>query len=182
MLPRYGPCSPQCFPLIGINSQVCTWQPLIFWGYGRPYRRRPGFTPCQGFDVHAAIQMVPPILCGRWWVFHGNLPLQLTLVHSWTNNSSGLEKELKSEKEQRQALQRELQREKDTSCLLQTELQQVEGLKKVRWPPVGKLCVFSRTRCQGQALQCLCVGAGSGALFPPCAQGIHPKRRWQRRG
>lgn len=138
MLPLYGPCSPQCFPLIAVNSQLCTWQPLIFWGYGRPYRRRPGFTPCQGFDVHAAIQMVPPILCGRWWVFHGNLPLQLTLVPSWTNNSSGLEKELKSEKEQRQALQRELQREKDTSCLLQTELQQVEGLKKVRWPPVGK--------------------------------------------
>uniref|UniRef100_A0A7N9D2U7 RUN and FYVE domain-containing protein 1 n=1 Tax=Macaca fascicularis TaxID=9541 RepID=A0A7N9D2U7_MACFA len=44
--------------------------------------------------------------------------------------SSSLEKELKSEKEHRQALQRELQREKDTSSLLRTELQQVEGLKK----------------------------------------------------
>ncbi|VTJ63912.1 Hypothetical predicted protein [Marmota monax] len=44
--------------------------------------------------------------------------------------SSSLEKELKSEKEQRQALQRELQHEKDTSSLLRTELQQVEGLKK----------------------------------------------------
>ncbi|XP_027462889.1 RUN and FYVE domain-containing protein 1 isoform X4 [Zalophus californianus] len=44
--------------------------------------------------------------------------------------SSSLEKELKSEKEQRQALQRELQQEKDTSSLLQAELQQVEGLKK----------------------------------------------------
>ncbi|XP_045140361.1 RUN and FYVE domain-containing protein 1 isoform X3 [Echinops telfairi] len=44
--------------------------------------------------------------------------------------SSSLEKELKSEKEQRQALQRELQHEKDNSSLLQTELQQVKGLKK----------------------------------------------------
>uniref|UniRef100_A0A5F9C5A4 RUN and FYVE domain-containing protein 1 n=1 Tax=Oryctolagus cuniculus TaxID=9986 RepID=A0A5F9C5A4_RABIT len=44
--------------------------------------------------------------------------------------SSSLEKELKSEKEQRQALQRELQHEKDTCSLLRTELQQVEGLKK----------------------------------------------------
>ncbi|XP_016003214.2 RUN and FYVE domain-containing protein 1 isoform X2 [Rousettus aegyptiacus] len=44
--------------------------------------------------------------------------------------SSSLEKELKSEKEQRQALQRELQHEKDTSSLLRAELQQVEGLKK----------------------------------------------------
>ncbi|XP_032126360.1 RUN and FYVE domain-containing protein 1 isoform X3 [Sapajus apella] len=44
--------------------------------------------------------------------------------------SSSLEKELKSEKEQRQALQRELQHEKDTSSLLRTELQQVEGLQK----------------------------------------------------
>ncbi|XP_030891018.1 RUN and FYVE domain-containing protein 1 isoform X4 [Leptonychotes weddellii] len=44
--------------------------------------------------------------------------------------SSSLEKELKSEKEQRQALQRELQQEKDTSSLLRAELQQVEGLKK----------------------------------------------------
>ncbi|XP_023444108.2 RUN and FYVE domain-containing protein 1 isoform X2 [Dasypus novemcinctus] len=44
--------------------------------------------------------------------------------------SSSLEKELKSEKEHRQALQRELQHEKDTSSLLRTELQQVEGLKK----------------------------------------------------
>ncbi|XP_057163477.1 RUN and FYVE domain-containing protein 1 isoform X3 [Ursus arctos] len=44
--------------------------------------------------------------------------------------SSSLEKELKSEKEQRQALQRELQQEKDTSSLLRAELQQVEGLTK----------------------------------------------------
>ncbi|XP_036169160.1 RUN and FYVE domain-containing protein 1 isoform X2 [Myotis myotis] len=44
--------------------------------------------------------------------------------------SSSLEKELKSEKEQRQALQRELQCEKDTSSLLRAELQQVEGLKR----------------------------------------------------
>lgn len=73
----------------------------------------------------------------RLWVFHGSLPLKLTLVHFWGNNSSGLEKELKSEKEQRQALQRELQRERDTTCLLQTELQQVEGLKKVRQRRVG---------------------------------------------
>lgn len=53
------------------------------------------------------------------------------------DNSSSLEKELKSEKEQRQALQRELQCEKDTSSLLRAELQQVEGLKKVRWPVLG---------------------------------------------
>lgn len=84
------------------------------------------------FPVCVVTQMVPQILYGRLWVFHGNLPLKLTVDHFWGNNSSGLEKELKSEKEQRQALQRELQREKDTSCLLQTELQQVEGLKKVR--------------------------------------------------
>ncbi|EPQ06943.1 RUN and FYVE domain-containing protein 1 [Myotis brandtii] len=44
--------------------------------------------------------------------------------------SSSLEKELKSEKEQRQALQRELQCEKDTSSLLRAELQQVDGLKR----------------------------------------------------
>lgn len=46
-------------------------------------------------------------------------------------NSSTLEKELKSEKEQRQTLQQELHQEKDTTTLLKTELQQVEGLKKV---------------------------------------------------
>lgn len=60
---------------------------------------------------------------------------------SFWENSSSLEKELKSEKEQRQALQRELQQEKDTSSLLRAELQQVEGLKKVRqlsWE--GKSC------------------------------------------
>ncbi|EMP24677.1 RUN and FYVE domain-containing protein 1 [Chelonia mydas] len=44
--------------------------------------------------------------------------------------SSILEKELKSEKEQRQTLQRELHQEKDTTSLLKTELQQMEGLKK----------------------------------------------------
>lgn len=82
--------------------------------------------------VLMSIQMVPHILYGRLWVFLGNFPLKLTVIHLWGNNSSGLEKELKSEKEQRQTLQRELQHEKDTSCLLQTELQQVEGLKKVR--------------------------------------------------
>lgn len=47
-------------------------------------------------------------------------------------NSSTLEKELKSEKEQRQTLQRELHQEKDATTLLKTELQQMEGLKKVR--------------------------------------------------
>lgn len=55
-----------------------------------------------------------------------------TNSRSFWENSSSLEKELKSEKEQRQALQRELQQEKDTSSLLRAELQQVEGLKKVR--------------------------------------------------
>uniref|UniRef100_A0A803TEU3 RUN and FYVE domain containing 1 n=1 Tax=Anolis carolinensis TaxID=28377 RepID=A0A803TEU3_ANOCA len=44
--------------------------------------------------------------------------------------NSTLEKELKSEKEQRQTLQQELHQEKDTTTLLKTELQQVEGLKK----------------------------------------------------
>ncbi|KAJ6667918.1 hypothetical protein lerEdw1_016239 [Lerista edwardsae] len=44
--------------------------------------------------------------------------------------SSTLEKELKSEKEQRQTLQQQLHQEKDTTTLLKTELQQVEGLKK----------------------------------------------------
>lgn len=46
-------------------------------------------------------------------------------------NSSTLEKELKSEKEQRQTLQRELHQEKDATSLLRTELEQMEGLKKV---------------------------------------------------
>lgn len=46
--------------------------------------------------------------------------------------SSVIERELKSEKEQRQRLQRELHQEKDTTALLKAELQQVEGLKKVR--------------------------------------------------
>ncbi|KAM4763969.1 RUN and FYVE domain-containing protein 1 isoform 2-T2 [Cyanocitta cristata] len=44
--------------------------------------------------------------------------------------SSTLEKELKSEKEQRQILQKELHQEKDATTLLKTELQQMEGLKK----------------------------------------------------
>nr|KAF6481908.1 RUN and FYVE domain containing 1 [Molossus molossus] len=52
---------------------------------------------------------------------------QLSQLHS---QCSSLEKEWKSEKEQRQALQQELQCEKDTSSLLRAELQQVEGLKK----------------------------------------------------
>ncbi|XP_031981023.1 RUN and FYVE domain-containing protein 1 isoform X3 [Corvus moneduloides] len=43
---------------------------------------------------------------------------------------STLEKELKSEKEQRQILQKELHQEKDATTLLKTELQQMEGLKK----------------------------------------------------
>ncbi|XP_070793358.1 RUN and FYVE domain-containing protein 1 isoform X4 [Pituophis catenifer annectens] len=46
------------------------------------------------------------------------------------NNCSVIERELKSEKEQRQNLQRELHHEKDTTALLKAELQQVEGLKK----------------------------------------------------
>lgn len=57
---------------------------------------------------------------------------------SFWENSSSLEKELKSEKEQRQALQRELQQEKDTSSLLRAELQQVEGLKKVKGQSCSK--------------------------------------------
>uniref|UniRef100_A0A6I8NTL4 RUN and FYVE domain containing 1 n=1 Tax=Ornithorhynchus anatinus TaxID=9258 RepID=A0A6I8NTL4_ORNAN len=44
--------------------------------------------------------------------------------------NSSLERELKSEKEQRQTLQQELEREKDTTSLLKTELQQVDGLKQ----------------------------------------------------
>ncbi|XP_006775446.1 PREDICTED: RUN and FYVE domain-containing protein 1 [Myotis davidii] len=56
--------------------------------------------------------------------------LQTTNSHSFWENSSSLEKELKSEKEQRQALQRELQCEKDTASLLRAELQQVGGLKR----------------------------------------------------
>ncbi|XP_070595256.1 RUN and FYVE domain-containing protein 1 isoform X4 [Erythrolamprus reginae] len=46
------------------------------------------------------------------------------------SNCTVIEKELKSEKEQRQSLQRELHHEKDTTALLKAELQQVEGLKK----------------------------------------------------
>ncbi|XP_039196742.1 RUN and FYVE domain-containing protein 1 isoform X4 [Crotalus tigris] len=46
------------------------------------------------------------------------------------SNCSVIERELKSEKEQRQRLQRELHQEKDTTALLKAELQQVEGLKK----------------------------------------------------
>ncbi|XP_058023248.1 RUN and FYVE domain-containing protein 1 isoform X3 [Ahaetulla prasina] len=46
------------------------------------------------------------------------------------SNCSVIERELKSEKEQRQNLQRELHHEKDTTALLKAELQQVEGLKK----------------------------------------------------
>uniref|UniRef100_A0A2D4LP85 FYVE-type domain-containing protein n=1 Tax=Micrurus spixii TaxID=129469 RepID=A0A2D4LP85_9SAUR len=46
------------------------------------------------------------------------------------SNCSVIERELKSEKEQRQSLQRELHHEKDTTALLKAELQQVEGLKK----------------------------------------------------
>ncbi|KAJ7421990.1 RUN and FYVE domain containing 1 [Willisornis vidua] len=47
-----------------------------------------------------------------------------------SGESSTLEKELKSEKEQRQTLQKELHQEKDSTTLLKTELQQMEGLKK----------------------------------------------------
>ncbi|XP_026552345.1 RUN and FYVE domain-containing protein 1 isoform X2 [Pseudonaja textilis] len=46
------------------------------------------------------------------------------------SNCSVIERELKSEKEQRQSLQRELHHEKDTTALLKAELQQVGGLKK----------------------------------------------------
>ncbi|XP_013908671.1 PREDICTED: RUN and FYVE domain-containing protein 1 isoform X2 [Thamnophis sirtalis] len=46
------------------------------------------------------------------------------------SNCSVIERELKTEKEQRQSLQRELHHEKDTTALLKAELQQVEGLKK----------------------------------------------------
>ncbi|XP_025023275.1 RUN and FYVE domain-containing protein 1 isoform X3 [Python bivittatus] len=46
------------------------------------------------------------------------------------SNCSIIERELKSEKEQRQSLQQELHQEKDTTALLKAELQQVEGLKK----------------------------------------------------
>lgn len=88
---------------------------------------------------------------------------------SFWENSSSLEKELKSEKEQRQALQRELQQEKDTSSLLRAELQQVEGLKKVRQPSWGEelpaspgsLATWSPARgaiTQGDG----CTGRGSG--------------------
>lgn len=54
------------------------------------------------------------------------------MLLSFNLHSSVIERELKSEKEQRQSLQRELHHEKDTTALLKAELQQVEGLKKVR--------------------------------------------------
>lgn len=77
---------------------------------------------------------------------------------SFWENSSSLEKELKSEKEQRQALQRELQQEKDTSSLLRAELQQVEGLTKVRQPSQGgKSCWaaagISRSLCSRRLMR-----------------------------
>lgn len=43
----------------------------------------------------------------------------------------GLEKELRSEKEQRQSLQKALQREQDNSMELRTQLQQLQGLNTV---------------------------------------------------
>lgn len=130
------------------------------------------------FDVHVVIQMVPHILYGSVWVFHGNLLLKLTVDHFWGNNSSGLEKELKSEKEQRQALQRELQREKDTSCLLQTELQQVEGLKKVR-AACGQHTAFSTGPCSGPPLRPVPLLPLCGSRFRGCVlpqQRVCPKR------
>lgn len=75
----------------------------------------------------------------------GKCPIK-THSHVFWENSSSLEKELKSEKEQRQALQRELQHEKDTSSLLRAELQQVEGLKKVRQTLLGRKRAFSISR------------------------------------
>lgn len=83
---------------------------------------------------------------------------------SFYGNSSSLEKELKSEKEHRQALQRELQHEKDTSCLLRTELQQVEGLKKVRWALLGRESLWQSPEAPGTLLagsspRTLCVAA-----------------------
>lgn len=67
-------------------------------------------------------------------------------------NSSTLEKELKSEKEQRQTLQRELHQEKDATTLLKTELQQMEGLKKVR---VVLMCPVFRIKADLEPVQSL---------------------------
>ena len=74
---------------------------------------------------------IPHFLCGDLGCeLSVKICLDTNSSSCWENSSS-LEKELRSEKEQRQALQRELLHEKDTSSLLQAELQQVEGLKKV---------------------------------------------------
>ncbi|KAK2498755.1 hypothetical protein MC885_018798, partial [Smutsia gigantea] len=86
-----------------------------------------------------------------------------TNTGSFGENSSSLDKELKSEKEGRQALQRELQREKDASSLLRAELQQVEGLKKSARNPVLLSRGFIRT------LSSLCP---PGALAPDCTQEL----------
>ncbi|XP_006026895.1 RUN and FYVE domain-containing protein 1 isoform X3 [Alligator sinensis] len=62
--------------------------------------------------------------------FAGKIEAWRQHITQLDSQCSALEKELKSEKEQRQTLQRELHQEKDTTALLKTELQQVEGLKK----------------------------------------------------
>ncbi|XP_019390732.1 PREDICTED: RUN and FYVE domain-containing protein 1 isoform X2 [Crocodylus porosus] len=62
--------------------------------------------------------------------FAGKIEAWRQHITQLDSQCSALEKELKSEKEQRQTLQQELHQEKDTTALLKTELQQVEGLKK----------------------------------------------------
>lgn len=107
------------------------------------------------------------------WVVNspGKCPIK-THSHLFWENSSSLEKELKSEKEQRQALQRELQHEKDTSSLLRAELQQVEGLKKVRQTLVGRKRAFSISRSSAQeptgtlSPNTSCLGSGSAVPAP----------------
>lgn len=96
--------------------------------------------------------------------------------HSFWKNSSSLERELKLEKEQRQALQRELQCEKDTSSLLQAELQQVDGLKRVSGTVLGQratsiLGSSCRSICHTLATQ---SGGVGGCTLVPWLGGTDP--------
>uniref|UniRef100_A0A8K9XK16 RUN and FYVE domain containing 1 n=1 Tax=Oncorhynchus mykiss TaxID=8022 RepID=A0A8K9XK16_ONCMY len=67
----------------------------------------------------------------------------------------GLESDLCSEKEQRQAIQRALQREQDNSTELRTQLQQIQGLHTVS---------FSHTHTEKREHCCLCVHQGQAWL------------------
>lgn len=120
-------------------SPTCPWSSLQSlrgpWGDGALF---PCFVEGPGGLRGISESCDFPIFWAVNWVVNspGKCPIK-THSHLFWENSSSLEKELKSEKEQRQALQRELQHEKDTSSLLRAELQQVEGLKKVRQTLLG---------------------------------------------